>query len=294
MKQPQNTAKKHESETGISWPGGARCAVMISFDPDGETLFRSGPKGADWAWPRSRSIGRYGPHRGLHRILEMLDRKQVPATFFVTALTAANYPEVFKEIHSAGHEIGHHGYNHELFNSYTREEQKEIIEKSQDVFDCLTGQTAKGFRTPSGDFSFDTPELLLEMGFSYSSSMRGDDRPYRTMIHDKPSDLIEIPAKWELDDYPQFGYNFYPADPVGQDRIMSNRAVLENWRMEFEGYYRYGLCYVIMLHPQLSGMPGRLAMVEELIDTMQSYPDVWFASGSEIADWWRTQTKGED
>lgn len=173
----------------LKWPNGTQCAVMFSFDPDGETLFRSGPKGTDWSWPRSRSLGRYGPHRGVPRILDMLERKSIPATFFVTALTAIYYPDMFREIDRAGHEIGHHGYNHELFNSYIYEQQRDIIQRIQDAFNRLIGKTAVGFRTPSGDFSHDTPQLLREMVFLYSSSMRGDDRPYRTVIDGIPSDL---------------------------------------------------------------------------------------------------------
>jgi hypothetical protein len=117
--------------------------------------------------------------------------------------------------------------------------------------------------------------------------MRGDDRPYRTVIGGAASDLIEIPAKWELDDYPQFGYDFFPADPNSQDRIDSHRSTLENWKMEFDGYYRYGLCFVLMLHPQLCGMPGRIQMIEKLIGHIERHPDVWFATGDQIADWWR-------
>ena len=270
----------------IKWPNGARCAVMLSFDVDGETLFRSGPPGADWAWPRSVSHGRYGPHRGLERILDMLKRQELKATFYVPAATALRYPESFCRIDAEGHEIGHHGFYHELFSDYTYEEQKDILLRSQEVFDRLIGKKVLSFRTPSGDFSEETPKLLHDLGFLFTSSMYGDDRPYLTVIDGKETDLIEIPAKWELDDYPQFGYDYYPADPQGLDRIDSHRSTLDNWIREFDGYYKYGLCYVLMCHPQLSGMPGRVQMLEKLIAHIRSYPDVWFATGSEIARWW--------
>lgn len=271
----------------IKWPDGAKCAVMISFDPDGETVFKGTPEGADWPWPRSVSIGRYGPVRGIPRLLDMLAGHGITATFFVPALTAVRHPGEFKEIAAAGHELGCHGYNHELFSTLTLEEQKDVILRSQAVFSELAGKTAVGFRTPSGDFTRDTPRLLDDLGFIYSSSMRGDDRPYRTVIDGKASDLIEIPAKWELDDYPQFGYNFFPPSPRSQDRIESHRSALDNWIREFEGYYHYGLCYVIMFHPLLSGQPGRVKMIETLIEHIKTFPGVWFATGSEIAQWWR-------
>ena len=274
------------TEPAIRWPNGARCAVMLTFDVDGPTNWISRDPRV-WNWPKTFSLGHYGPWRGLPRILDLLEEHKIPATFFVPGWVAENYPERFREIDRAGHELGHHGYLHELFVSKTYEEQKEIIVRSQAIFEQLIGKEARGFRTPSGDFARETVRLLREMGFQYSSSMRGDDRPYRAEIDGQATDLIEIPAKWELDDFPQFGYNFFPPMPKGQDRIASHRHTLENWICEFDGYYRYGLCYVVMMHPQVIGKPGRAMMLEKLIQHIKSYPDVWFATGSQVADWWR-------
>lgn len=288
MEQNNGTRDKAKEEAGrINWPGAARCAVKLSFDVDGETLFTDGPEGKDWAWPRSVAYGRFGPRRGVDRILELLDRKGVRATFFIPAKIALNYPEMFRKVDREGHEIGHHGFDHELFSKYTIEEQRDIIRRSQRVFEDLIGKRAVGYRTPSGDFKGKTPDLLMEEGFLYSSSMRKDDRPYRTVINGAESSLIEIPAKWELDDYPYFSYDFYPAMPIGHDRISGYGSTLENWKMEFDGYYKYGLCYVIMFHPQIIGRPGRIRLLEELINYIQSFDGVWFATGAEIAEWWR-------
>ncbi len=92
-------------------------------------------------------------------------------------LTAERYPEVIKRIAEQGHEIGHHGYAHERFAGKTTEEQIEIIEKTKKIFKDLIGHEVTGFLTPSGDWAKNTPKLLYERGFLYSSSMRGDDRP---------------------------------------------------------------------------------------------------------------------
>lgn len=274
------------SET-IKWPNGNRCAVMISFDVDGPANWINRDKRV-WNLPKTFSLGEYGPLRGVPRLLDLLDKYNVPATFFVPGWIAENYPKSFQEIDKANHEIGHHGYLHELFFDKSYEEQKTIIERSQAIFRELIGKEAKGFRTPSGDYSSVTLKLLQEYGFLYSSSMRGDDRPYHIFIDGKKTNLIEIPAKWELDDFPQFGYNFFPPMPKGQDRIVSHQSVLENFIIEFEGYYRFGLCYVLMLHPQVIGKPGRVMMLEKLIQHIKrNYQDVWFATGSEIATWWK-------
>lgn len=276
------------SQQSIKWPNGARCAVMLSFDLDAETIWANGNKCFEGGenFIRSLSIGQYGPMRSVPRILELLKKYELPATFFVPGWVAENYPDAFRMIAENNHEVANHGYTHEKLIEKTYEEQKEIFQRSQEIFEKLIGKKAKGFRTPSGDWSSETPKLLNEMGFLYSSSMRGDDRPYRTVIDGKETGLIELCAKWELDDFVQFGYNLYPAEPSGQARISNHEHVLDNFTQEFDGYYRYGLCFVLMMHPQIIGKPGRIMMLEKLIQHIKSHPDVWFATGEQIAEWW--------
>ena len=220
-------------------------------------------------------------------ILELLDRHQVKGTFFVPGLTAERFPEVVKRIDRAGHEIGLHGYAHERFAAKSVAEQIEIIDKSLRILEDLTGKKPKGFRTPSGDWSLETPKLLMERGLEYSSSMRGDDKPYRTVIDGRATDFIEIPTKWELDDYVAMAYNFYPAEPAGQDRIMCYRDVLENMTAEFEGVYRYGRSISFMFHPPVTGRPGRHQILDEPLSRVKQKGRVWLAPRRAIADWVR-------
>ena len=108
------------------------------------------------------------------------------------------------------------------------------------------------------------------------------------LIAVKETDFIEIPAKWELDDYVEMAYNMYPAEPCGQDRISSYSNVLDNFTREFEGSYRFGLCLAFMSHPQVIGSPGRIRILENLLKNITSRKDVWVATGTEIADWYRS------
>ncbi|MCR4436044.1 MAG: polysaccharide deacetylase [Clostridiales bacterium] len=273
----------------IKWPDDARCAVMLSFDVDGETTWANGNRGFEGGnnFIRSLSIGQYETRRCIRRILDLLGKYGIKGTFYVPGWVAERNEPMIREIFSHGHELGHHGYTHERFYDKTYEEQAEIIDRSQEIFKKITGKAATGFRTPSGDWAEGTPGLLVKKGFKYSSSMRGDDRPYRTEFEGQESDFIEIPTRWELDDYVQMAYNLYPAEPVGQDRISGYDNVLDNFIREFDGYYRYGLCCAFMMHPQVIGTPGRILLLERLIRHIQSHPDVWIATGEQIADWWR-------
>lgn len=273
----------------IQWPEGKQCAVMFSFDLDGDTTWENGNRGLPNGekYIKSLSVGQYGPKRCADRILDKLNQYGVKATFFIPGLTAERYPDVVKRIHASGHEIGLHGYAHERFAGKTAQEQIEIIEKPQRILKELIGQDVQGFRTPSGDWAVETPGLLYERGIRYSSSMRGDDRPYRTVIDGKETDFIEIPTKWEVDDYVAMAYNMYPAEPAGQDRISCYKDVQDNFMREFEGHYKYGLCISFMSHPQVIGSPGRIQILDYLLKNITARKDVWVATGSEIADWYR-------
>ncbi len=272
----------------IKWPHNKQCAVMLSFDLDGNTIWKNGNKfikdGEKFI--RSVSVGEYGPKRAIVRLLDMLDKHDLKTTFFIPAQVVLDYPHIAREIDQRGHEIGHHGFHHERYVDLTPEEQVEVLNKSQEVFLQTFSKKAVGYRTPSGDWSQETAKILYEQGFLYSSSMRGDDRPYRTIIDNVETDFIEMAPKWDLDDFVQLGYNLYPAEPSGQDRIAGIEQVFENFKQEFDGYYREGLCFVIQCHPQVIGSPGSLLMYERLIKHIKQH-DVWFAQGHEIATWWK-------
>lgn len=109
--------RKEYTMGNLKWPEGKKCAVMFTFDVDGDTTWENGNRGLPNGekYIKSLSVGQYGPKRCVDRILDMLDRYGVKATFFVPGLTAERYPDVIMRIAEAGHEIGHHGYAHERF-----------------------------------------------------------------------------------------------------------------------------------------------------------------------------------
>ncbi|SAK73633.1 polysaccharide deacetylase [Caballeronia hypogeia] len=264
------------------WPDGRRSCVALAFDLDGPT---GGAMldGSIWRNPSYFTLGAYGPWRALGRILDVLRERGVRATFFIPAWVMENWPSHCREIVRGGHEVAYHGYRHEAFWMLTPQRQREVMEISMQLFERHLGVRPVGFRTPSGDWTAETAGILATFGVRYSSSMRGDDRPY---VLDANSGLIEIPARWELDDYASLAYQRRPDFPAGLDRIASYETTLDNWRREFDGSHDEGLCMTTLFHPKVSGKPGRIALIEALIDHMLATGDVWFATGSEVADWW--------
>ncbi len=119
--------------------------------------------------------------------------------------------------------------------------------------------------------------------------MRGDDRPYFHPDVDDGHGLVELPARWDIDDYTALALFEHPAFPHGHDRIPAYQSVLDNWSAEFNGYYRDGLLWSTILHPKVSAKPGRLRILEGLFQQIRQHPDVWVATGSEVANWWVSQ-----
>ena len=264
----------------MAWPGGARCAVMLCFDVDGETTaLEQDPDAANRVTTFSQCT--YGPRIGVPRILGLLDHLAVKATFFIPAYIARHHQEMVRVVAAAGHEIGAHGDVHEKLHGLTQEQEEEILLRSMDVLTEISGQRPIGYRAPWFELNSWTPELLQKHGFDYCASGMGDDIPYRYA-----NGMVEIPGQWMLEDWEQFAFN---ADPAWGSIPQNCSSVYDLWWREFEAMHQYGCCFVLTLHPWLSGRPSRVQLVERLIMDMQAKGDVWFAKGHEIAAWFRSQ-----
>ena len=149
----------------VTWPDGARCAVMMTFDLDGESPWiHRDPALAER--PLHMSMGAYGPKTGMPRILELLDRYGIKTCIFIPGWIVERYPALCEEILKRGHEVGHHGYLHEKpFFMKSREEEEALLVKSLDIFKRVLGVVPLGSRTPSAASRL--------RGYRESSRLRG-------------------------------------------------------------------------------------------------------------------------
>lgn len=268
------TVRAGRKLTPDAWPGGARVAVCLSFDVDNETLeLRRGVSA-----PVALSAGEYGALSGLPRILDLLDRQDLPASFYIPAASAVLHPEMIERIRESGrHEIGVHGYIHENLGELDdRELERKLLRRSVDYLTGRTGEKPVGFRAPSWAFSRHTLELVLEAGFLYDSSMMAMDEPYELLSNGEPTGLVELPVDWILDDYPYFG-------PDASGSLPEPGQVVEVYRQEFDRAYQEGTMLMLTFHPHIMGHRSRVEGLEELIAYMQSKPGVWFATAEQIA-----------
>lgn len=254
--------------------------VMLTFDLDAESGYlASDPKNADR--PGVLSAGRYGPKVGLYRLIELLQRKGIPATLFVPGWVAERYPEAVQAAVTAGWEIAHHGYHHTPPATQTREEEADSMLRGIEAISRIAGRVPVGYRSPSWDFSSNTLELLAENNFLYSSNMMDDDAPYLHPIASPSGPIVELPVQWILDDAPFFMFRAPYYRPIS-----ALSTAYEAWAEEFEGLYSErsrGKCYVLTMHPFISGRPGRVRLLEKLIELIESRPDIAFYTCEEVA-----------
>lgn len=258
-----------------AWPGGAKCAVALSFDSDHETLtLRTGQPA-----PGKLSQGQYGNRCGIPRILELLRRHQIPATFFVPAVTAMLYPDEQRRVLAEGHEIGIHSWIHEMNSTLPPETERDLQFRAADTLEQIIGQRPVGIRTPSWDFSEHTLAITREMGLLYDSSLMADDDPYELLENGEPTGIVELPVEWIRDDAPYFASDFARSLQPN----LAPSGVLEVWQREFSGAYADGGLFLLTMHPHIIGHRSRISILAELVRFIEGHEDVWFATHADIA-----------
>ena len=255
----------------------ARHLVCIGFDFDAVSGFIS--RGLTTPTPISR--GEFGPV-AVPRILDLLRRYVVPATWFIPGHTLETYPRECSRIVEAGHEIGHHGWTHMPPNDMSREQEEEGLVRGNEQIRKLTGKNARGYRSPSWDLSSNSVELLLKHQFVYESSMMGNDySPYRVRQGDvitleqptvfgPSTPLIEMPVSWSLDDYPHF--EFLRTKATILPGLMNANSVLDNWVNDYvymQQYVDWGVL-TYTFHPFVIGRGHRMLVLDKLLKTLQA------------------------
>ena len=267
-----------------SWPGGARVAVALSFDSDHETIpLRDGE-----TRPGKLSQGEYGSRVGAPRILRLLERHGIPATFFMPAVSALLHPDEVRGYAAAGHEVGVHGWIHERNMLLDPADERDLANRAVDTLERLAGVRPVGIRTPSWDFSDHTLQITRELGLIYDSSLMADDEPYEVVADGAATGLVEIPVEWIRDDAPYFMMERYGA----LRPYMPPRGALEIWRDEFDAARADGGLFQLTMHPHIIGHRSRMAVLAELIEHMAAHDDVWFATHAQIAEYVRPQLGG--
>lgn len=255
--------------------------------------------------PDDISRGLFAGEVGVPRLLALFERMQIKTTWFIPGHSIDTFPEQMQAVAAAGHEIGAHGYSHENPIAMTRQQEADVLDKSIELITQLAGKKPTGYVAPWWEFSNVTNELLIERGIRYDHSlMHHDFQPYRVRVGDqwtridynkqarewmKPlvrgreTELIEIPANWYLDDLPPMMFIKKAPNSHG---FVNPRQIEEMWRDQFDWVYReydYAI-FPITIHPDVSGRPQVLLMLERLFEYIAGHEGVRFVRMEEMAD----------
>jgi peptidoglycan/xylan/chitin deacetylase (PgdA/CDA1 family) len=255
------------------WPGGARSAASLTFDLDAEEVWIA-ENPANASRPGVLSQGTYGPRVGVPLILRILERRGIHATFFVPGRVAERHPKAVRAIVDAGHELAHHGYTHTSPTMLSPQAEEDELTRGLEILSSF-GAPVTGYRSPAWEFSGHTLALLARHGFSYSSNLMDDIRPYRHGA----SGIVELPVHWTLDDAPHFSFS----GSSWTKKIATVDEVRSIWADELAGLHQLGGSAILTMHPQVIGRPGRLRLLEETIEGLQRRAETFIGTCAQIA-----------
>jgi peptidoglycan/xylan/chitin deacetylase (PgdA/CDA1 family) len=256
------------------WPSAAEVAVCLTFDVDAEAPWLA--QSPEYARRLSTlSEGRYGVVRALPRILELLRRHELKATFYVPGSTADRHPDSLHSILMEGHEVGHHGHLHLRTHHLDADAQRAEMEQGLEALARIAGCRPRGYRSPAWELTPETLSLLVEHGFVYDSSCMGDDRPYVEQLGGDA--ILELPVHWSLDDWPYYGWSVEAGG-----NLFPPSMWLESWLAEFDTALRERRIVTYTMHPEVVGRGYRFTALERLLE-LKARADVWFATQAEVA-----------
>ncbi|BCS19650.1 polysaccharide deacetylase family protein [Aspergillus puulaauensis] len=282
-----------------------RVLVGYGIDVDAVSGWINTCSGAP-AGPTDVSRGIFGATVGIDRILKLLDKYGIKATWFVPGHSVESFPDQMNKVRDGGHEIGLHGYCHEFVATLGEQQQRDVMGKSIDVLTKFTGKKPRGWTAPAWDTSKQTVKVLEEFGIEYDHSfMHHDCQPYyvpngeerwketnvqneastwmEPMSRITPSKIVEIPANWHLDDWPPFVVSF--KGHASQGYVSPD--VIENlWKKQFDYFYREYDTFIfpMTIHPQVSGKPQVILMHENIIEYINSHEGVEWVTMEQMVD----------
>jgi len=255
--------------------------------------------------PSDIQRGMFSGEVGTPRLLKLFDKLGLKTSWFIPGHSIETFPAQVKMVADAGHEIGAHGYSHENPISMTPKQEEDVLARSVEVIQRVSGKKPRGYVAPWWEMSAVTTQLLLKYGFRYDHSQAYNDfTPFYSRVGDtwtkidysqdaatwmKPLvrgheiDLVEIGANWYLDDLPPM--MFIKKSPNSHG-FVNPRDIEQMWRDQFDWVYRemdYA-AFALTIHPDVSGRPQVLLMLERLIEYINGHNGVRWNTMEQIAE----------
>ena len=255
--------------------------------------------------PNDIQRGMFAGEVGAPRLLNLFEKYELRTSWFIPGHSIETFPAQMQAVADAGHEIGAHGYSHENPIAMTPQQEQDVLAKSIELIEKLSGRRPRGYVAPWWELSAQTASLLLENGFSYDHSQNYNDfTPFyarvgdtwtnvdytktaqewmKPLIRGREVDLVEFCGNWYVDDLPPMMFIKQSANSHG---FVSPRDIEQLWRDQFDWVYRemdYA-AFPVTLHPDVSGRPQVLLMLERLIEYWRGHEGVRFITMEEAAE----------
>lgn len=259
--------------------------------------------------PADIQRGMFAGEVGIPRLLKLFDKYNFKSTFFAPGHSIETFPHRIEQLVEAGHELGAHGYSHENPIAMTPEQEEEVLNKSIELIQKFSGQKPRGYIAPWCELSNVTTDLLMKNGFRYDHSQAYHDfLPFyartgdswtkidytkkasewmKPLVRGEEIDLVEINFSWYIDDLPPM---MFIKNSPNSHGFVNPRDIEELWRDQFDWVYReydYAI-FPITIHPDVSGRPQVLSMLERLFEYIQRHPGVEFDTFENVAEDFRT------
>ncbi len=274
----KKTSTRTQGGKALAWPNGKKVAVSVtvmfetwpddsapSYSVQTSHLKKSTVDHAAKAWST------YGGRVGVWRIMRMLERLGIPATFFVNARCAEQYPDAVKQIVASGFDIAAHSYTQDdLPAYYTPEEQGALIRRCVDLLEGCAGKKITGWASPVVAFTPETAGLLKQAGLYWTCDVTYADLPIRIQTPHGPIAGV-------------------PTTDFSDNRVLraSSRDLYDVHRGMFDYLRKNELIALqtLVIHCQFGGRPLITAVLTELLQYMAKSRDCWFTTHEALADW---------
>jgi allantoinase len=265
----------------IQWPNGARVALWIipnveHFHYD-KRIVEAAPNVTVPDVPSYASRD-YGNRVGVWRLMDLLDKYGIRGTVALNADVCRYEPQVVRAGMERNWEwMGHGITNSERLAGLSEEHEREAIRAAVETIGEFTGRAPRGWLGPAMAENFDTPDLLAEHGVEYVGDWTADDQPFPMRV--KQGRLISVPYTGELNDIRAF---------IRQNQTPEQfcQFIRDQFDVLYEEGARSGRVMAVALHPFLIGHPFRIKWLDKALSHVTQHPDVWLATGGEIADWY--------
>ena len=267
----------------LVWPDGKRLAVWVlpnieHYEYRPEFVNRRN------AWPRMPApdvvgygVRDYGNRVGVWRMLDVFARHDIKATVSLNFGVIEHYPEVWQALRERGDDILCHGfYNTRYLWGLSEEDERAVIRDCVETYARATGgEVLPGWFGPAVSGTFNTADIVKELGISYTADYYHDEQP--TLVRTKHGPLPCMPYSMEINDAQVYRWQTEGAEFA--------RMIRDAFDTLYEEGAETGRVLAICLHPFLYGQPHRLKYLDEALAYVMSHEGVWQATGSEIADW---------